>query len=184
MVRTKRVGRERSAFVEAGERVRRAQARRRWLCASNRRASRLTTSARPPRPTDRVTRTAGIARCASQLDHERAQRRPQVKMLMRVEVRQRASRQRCAHRVELRVELAPEVGDIDSSGERARQEPPPRQRQPAVMVDQGRDLGRGQQRRVLADDGQVDADTELGSVVQQRRCTRRTRDRARVPTSR
>ena len=92
---------------------------------SNRRASRLTTiepRAAPGRPGDPHSRDRPLLR---QLDHERSERRPQMKVLMGVDVRERSPGQCRAHRVELRIQLALDLGNIHTAGEGTRQEPTP-----------------------------------------------------------
>ena len=122
---------ERAALVEAGERLGRAQPGGVGLRVEAA-ARRLTTRPRGRRArATGSTRTAGMPGAARERDHERAERRPQVQVLMRVEVvsvrRRRARRPRRAARSNSRSRSS----RVDAAGERAGQELPPRQRKPA-----------------------------------------------------
>ena len=48
-----------------------------------------------------------------------------MKMLMRVDMRERSPGQCRAHRVELRIQLALDLGNVHTAGEGTRQEPTP-----------------------------------------------------------
>ena len=165
------VGRERAPLVEPRERVRGAQP-----CGDGLDLETASEPVHHERPTAAPDRSCDSHRrygpLAGELDHERPERRPQMKVLMGVEVGQRSACQGAAHRIELRVQLASKVGNVDPPCERARQETLPRQRQPAVVIDETRDLRARQQRWILPHNGQVDADTEFGNVVQHRRARR------------
>ena len=119
------------------------------------------TDARPgPAPRLVGSRTDGTSGARRELDHDPADQGPQVDVLVGVEVVDRDARSpRIA--LELRAELAPHVVGVDASrggpgagpcATTSGKRPPP--------VDQGRDLAGREQRRVLADHGEVRADAE------------------------
>ena len=85
---------------------------------------------------------------------------------MRVEMRDAAGADRRSHGIGLRGELALDVVDVDPSQRHAGKELAPRVQEVTALVDERRDLGRAQQRRVFADGGEMDSDAEVWGVAE------------------
>ena len=98
-----------------------------------------------------------------QFQHDIPHKRPQVQVLVSVEVGQRLLER--SEAVELGAQLAMDVGRVDSPRRHSGQERTPRRCHGAPTVNQGGHFTRRQQRRVLADECQMSTDAEALGIA-------------------